>query len=110
MKRIVLPCLPAFPHFPAADDRPAAPKEFRTTGTTGLERSVTRLIHLSPDKVIRLDRDSQVSGILVERGTVWVTETPATRDIVVPQGGYLPLRGGWPVVLQALTEGLVVLR
>ena len=110
MKRIVLPCLPAFPHFPAADGRPAAPKEFRTTGTTGLERSAPRSIHLSPDKVIRLDRDRQVSGMLVERGTVWVTETPATRDIVVPQGGYLPLRGGWPVVLQALTAGLVILR
>ena len=110
MKRIVFPCLPAFPNFTAADSPPAVPRDFRTTGTTGLERSVTRLIHLSPDKVIRLDRDSQVSGILVERGTVWVTETPATRDIVVPQGGYLPLRGGWPVVLQALTEGLVVLR
>ncbi len=110
MKRIVFPCLPAFPHFPAADGRPAAPKDFRTTGTAEPERAVPRSIHLSPGKVIRLDRDSQVSGIMVERGTVWVTETPATGDIVVPQGGYLPLRGGWPVVLQALTEGLVVLR
>ena len=102
MKRIVFPCLPAFPNFPAADSPPAAPRDFG--------QSAPRSIHLSPDRVIRLDRDSQVTGILVERGTVWVTETPATRDIVVPQGGYLRLQGGWPVVLQALTEGLVILR
>ena len=109
MKRIVFPCPPAFPHFPAGDSRPAGPRDFRTTGTTDLERPVPRPIHLSPERVIRLDRYSRVSGILVERGTVWVTETPATRDIVVTEGGYLPLRGGWPVVLQGLTEGLVIL-
>lgn len=110
MKRIVFPCLPAFPTFPAADSRPAAPRDFRTTSATEPEQSVPRSIRLSPDGVIRLDRDSQVTGILVERGTVWVTETPATCDIVVPQGGYLRLHGGWPVVLQGLTEGLVILR
>ncbi len=110
MKRIVFPCLPAFPNFTAADSPPAVPRDFLTTSTTEPGQSVPKSIHLSPDRVIRLDRDSQVTGILVERGTVWVTETPATRDIVVPQGGYLRLCGGWPVVLQALTEGLVILR
>ncbi len=110
MNHPVFPCLPASPHFPAADSRQAAPRNFRATGKAAPERSIPGPLQLSPDRVIRLERASGVSEIMVARGVVWVTETPATGDILLCQGGYLPLRGGWPVMLQAMTEGSIILR
>ena len=110
MKSIVFPCQTASPFFPPADSPPAPPKSFRATGNAAPERSIPGPLQVSPDRVIRLERASGVSGILVEHGVVWVTETPATGDILLCQGGYLPLRGGWPVILQAMTEGSIILR
>jgi len=66
-----------------------------------------KAMHLQPDQVIRLDRSCRVSGIAVERGVVWVTDTPAGRDLLLRQGENLPARGGWPVVVQALSESVI---
>ena len=110
MKSIVFPCQPASPFFPAADSPPAPPKSFRATGKAAPERSIPGPLQRCPDRVIRLERATGVSGILVERGVVWVTETPAAGGIPLCQGGYLPFRGDWPVILQAMTEGSIILR
>jgi hypothetical protein len=110
MKSIVFPCQPAPPCFPAADSPPAPPKSFRATGKAVPERSIPGPLQRCPDRVIRLERATGVSGILVERGVVWVTETPAAGGIPLCQGGYLPFRGDWPVNLQAMTEGSIILR
>lgn len=65
-------------------------------------------IQLARDGIIRLDRESRVSGIVIEEGSVWITETPANGDVIVSQGGYVRIRGGWPVLVQAMTEAKMV--
>lgn len=68
------------------------------------------VVTLTPGKVIRVDRASGVSGLVVESGIVWATDTPSSGDLILEPGGNLGMQGRWPVVLQALTESVVRFR
>ncbi|RYD37120.1 MAG: DUF2917 domain-containing protein [Verrucomicrobiaceae bacterium] len=64
---------------------------------------------LTKDSILRLDRpqDAEAVSLEVRSGTVWLTATPADRDILLQAGESLSLRGPWPMILQALTDAAV---
>lgn len=64
----------------------------------------TRETFLKKNAVLRLPAETAFARLAVESGIVWVTAAPGDGDIILQPGQSLPLRGGWPVVLQALTE------
>ncbi len=105
MKTIDLPFRLTAPRFFSARPRPQG-RNARAV-KTAVMAGPGKVLRLSPDRVIRLDRDSGVSRIELESGTLWLTDTPSRGDIVLREGQKLPVRGGWPVVVQALTESIV---
>jgi hypothetical protein len=109
MKTLVSPFHPAPTRLPATQGGRKGAGGDRCAGRTQAAPAVSRRVQLLKDKFIRLDRDSGVSGFTVEHGTVWITETPANGDLLAREGGYVRLRGGWPVLVQALTEASLTL-
>lgn len=106
MKTTASPFLTTSSRFPAAHFLTAANPDRRAAGEVIMVPALAGPVQLAKDQVIRLDRGSRVAGLAVERGKVWITETPANGDLLA--GGYVRLRGGWPVVVQALTEVTLV--
>ena len=68
-----------------------------------------RTLDLRREELVRLTADSGVGEIEVLRGTIWVTETPATGDAVLRAGARFRCGGRWPAILQATTDARVVL-
>ncbi|MDB6135437.1 MAG: hypothetical protein JWM59_3680 [Verrucomicrobiales bacterium] len=64
---------------------------------------------LAKDSILRLDRPQGAEAVSLEvrSGTVWLTSTPADRDILLQAGESLCLRGPWPMILQALEDSAV---
>lgn len=108
MKTMSSPFLTVSSGFPAAPFPQSQKQDRRAAGKAAPVPAVAGPVQLAKDQVIRLDRRSRVSGLAVQRGRVWITETPANRDLVAEEGGYVKLQGGWPVVVQALTEVTLV--
>lgn len=104
MKTMASPFLTSPAVFPAPAVLPAGKRKGPGTGKVVPGLVAARRVQLAKDQVIRLDRDSRIAGVEVERGRVWMTLTPADGDLVMDQGHAVRLSGGWPVVLQALTE------
>jgi hypothetical protein len=74
-------------------------------------RPVEKGIQLGRNRVIRLEKKSQVTRIEVKSGVAWLTGTPADRDILLPAGGQYDFPDQWPFVIQAVDEvELVLLR
>jgi len=89
--------------------RPAtAPQKPQSISAADSGRAVTILRNgetgLSKNAVLRLGSRSGFEKITVVSGIVWVTAAPGDGDIILRAGESLPLHGGWPVVLQALTD------
>ncbi|MGB8353833.1 MAG: DUF2917 domain-containing protein [Chthoniobacteraceae bacterium] len=68
-----------------------------------------RHVGLKPDEMLCLEKSSGVNRLEVRQGVVWVTETPATRDVLLQAGDRFEFSGRWPVVVQALEEAQAVL-
>ncbi len=68
-----------------------------------------RHVGLKPDEMLCLEKSSGVNRLEVRQGVVWVTETPATRDVLLQAGDRFEFSGRWPVVVQALGEAQAVL-
>jgi hypothetical protein len=69
-----------------------------------------RVVHLQDSEVLRLTKDSGCRRIEVRTGTLWLTGTPATGDVLLRPGEQFHLTHHWPFVLQAVTETQIVLR
>ena len=50
-----------------------------------------------------------MSRIEVRRGVIWLTATPAEKDIVLQAVEHLCPKDGYPLVIEALTEAEVIL-
>lgn len=85
-------------------DGPALPGAW-----TGTAPTAPGVRELARDSVLRLDRPrtGEAVSLEVRSGTVWLTSTPADRDILLQAGESISLRGPWPMVLQALTDAAV---
>ncbi len=59
-------------------------------------------IQLPHEKVIRLEKNSDVESIEITIGMVWLTGTPANGDVLLSPGERFELRDNWPFVIQAL--------
>lgn len=66
-------------------------------------------VALKPDEMLCLSKTSGVNRMRVRQGVVWVTETPATRDVLLQAGDQFEFSGHWPVVVQSLGDAQAVL-
>lgn len=67
-----------------------------------------KTVHLPRDRAVRLEKTSGIKILEVRSGTVWLTGTPATGDIVLSAGERLELPDQWPFVIQALSSADLV--
>lgn len=79
------------------------------SSTAYREGSSPRQVILPKGQVLTITREDALTSIQVDSGLIWLTETPATRDYVVAQGEKFDATSGFPIVIQALEESLVVL-
>lgn len=73
-------------------------KQVATSQPPGLVET----IHLPREKIIRLQKNSDVESVEVKSGMVWLTSTPANGDVLLSPGERFELRDNWPFVIQAL--------
>jgi len=66
-------------------------------------------LELARGEVYRLDQQEDVREIQVLDGTLWLTTTPATLDIVLRGGERFPAPASGPVVFEALKDASVLL-
>jgi hypothetical protein len=59
---------------------------------------------LNRDEVIRLERRSGIKCIKVKSGSIWLTSTPASGDVLLGAGDTFECEKQWPYVLQALSR------
>jgi len=71
-------------------------------GTLQSLQARSRFVELKRDETLRLGKTSGVSGILVEEGVVWLTETSGDGDIILQAGERFEFSNRWPVVIQSL--------
>jgi hypothetical protein len=67
------------------------------------------LVALRCNQVLNLSKENPACRIEVRRGVIWLTETPAKKDIVLQTAEYFCPDGGYPLVIEALTEAEVIL-
>src|SRR6478736_4929798 len=87
-----------------ASGEPALP-----TAWTGAALPAPAARELAKDSILRLEgpQGAEAVGLEVRSGTVWLTSTPADRDILLQAGESLSLRGPWPMIVQSLTDASV---
>jgi hypothetical protein len=66
-------------------------------------------LRLGPDEILRLTGSCGVNRLRVHQGTVWLTGTPASGDVLLRAGDHFPLTARWPFILQALGDAEIVL-
>jgi Protein of unknown function (DUF2917) len=67
------------------------------------------LVALARNQVLNISKENPTCRIEVRRGVIWLTETPAEKDIVLQTAEYFCPDGGYPLVIEALTEAEVIL-
>ena len=67
-----------------------------------------KTLHLPRDRAVRLEKASGIKTLEVRSGTIWLTGTPATGDVVLSAGERLELPDQWPFVIQALGNAELV--
>jgi len=78
-------------------------------GTWSPARAAACRVGLRPDEMLCLEKSSGVNRIQVREGVVWLTETPASRDVLLQAGEQFEFSGRWPVVVQSLGDAQAVL-
>ena len=71
--------------------------------------TIPTLVALGRNQVLTISKENPVCRIEVRRGAIWLTETPAEKDIVLQAAEYFCPAEGYPLVIEALTEAEVVL-
>jgi len=66
-------------------------------------------LQLARGKVHRLDQVDGIREIQVLDGALWLTTTPADRDVLLRSGDRFALPAAWPVVFEALKDASVLL-
>lgn len=62
-------------------------------------------VSLPERKTLRVTQDSGIRRIKVQQGVVWLTSTPGGGDVLLRAGqAYELSAGGWPFVLEALSD------
>lgn len=69
----------------------------------------TGTLSLKRDQLLILERTSGVAQVAVPSGSVWITGSPATADIVLAAGDGFVFENSWPYVLQAMSDCRLVL-
>lgn len=80
----------------------ASTVESGSLATVGRSAAAAESLQMRRDDVIRLEKPSDVGGIQVRQGMIWLTGTPAQGDVVLPAGEQMELPDQWPFVIQAL--------
>lgn len=65
-------------------------------------------LSLPTGALLRIDAPRKVT-VVVRQGALWITTTPADRDIIVRAGQTFVVESGWPVLVQALAVSDIVL-
>lgn len=100
LHRVLAPLLPRFLRFDVQSlSWPHAPESRQRDVFASPRR---RTVRLAKADLLRLTRRSAIRGIEVVRGEIWVTHTPATKDLLLAAGAQLRIDGGFPIVIQAI--------
>jgi hypothetical protein len=84
---------------------------YRLCGTAGCMPALSRStpVCLQRDEIIRVTRESGIHHIEVHQGTIWLTATPATHDVLLRPGDHFNLDASHPYILQAMDESEISL-
>lgn len=74
------------------------------------ETTDPRRLRLRPRELLTLAEPQRCGRLEVVRGEIWVTQTPASRDLLLGPGARLDLDDAFPVVIEALEVTELVLR
>jgi len=77
--------------------------ESATTQTT------STVVLLGRHQVLTISKENPVCRIQMRRGSIWLTETPGAKDIVLQASEYFCPKESYPLVIEALTEAEVIL-
>lgn len=84
---------------------------YRLCERTGLDLPTPRsgIVRLAVNDTMRIGAADRVEYLEVLRGTVWLTGTPATGDVLLREGEGFALADDWPFIVQAMSPAEIVM-
>lgn len=84
---------------------------YRLCERTGLDLPTPHsgVVRLAVNDTMRLSVADRVEYLEVLRGTIWLTGTPATGDVLLREGEGFVLADDWPFVVQAMSPAEIVM-
>jgi len=66
-------------------------------------------VRLARNELVRLQERSGRRAVIVRKGIIWLTGTPACGDVILQCGGRFEFGDRWPFVVQALEDAEIEL-